>query len=185
MSKLFEGIEGYADMTPEQKLAALEALEKVDTDKEIERYKMAASKANSEAADYKRKLTEKMTEAEREQAARVEELETLRNEVAESRRRETIAQNKARFASLGFDEALASKAAEAMSDGKTDDVFETLKAHLDVHDKAYRDQLLKKGSEPPAGKNEEVRTLTPDEMKNMTPDEINKNWERISASLKK
>ena len=41
-------IEGYADMTPEEKVQALEGLELTDTDTE-KRYKDLISKANSEA----------------------------------------------------------------------------------------------------------------------------------------
>ena len=41
-------IEGYADMTAEQKLAALEAFEYEDNSAEIEKLKKNLSKANSE-----------------------------------------------------------------------------------------------------------------------------------------
>ena len=48
-------IEGYADMTPEQKLAALEGYEYEDNAAELEKQKNALSKANSEAAEWKHK----------------------------------------------------------------------------------------------------------------------------------
>lgn len=48
-------IEGYAEMTPEQKLAALEGFEYEDNSAELEKQKNALSKANSEAAEWKRK----------------------------------------------------------------------------------------------------------------------------------
>lgn len=48
-------IEGYANMTPEQKLAALEGFEYEDNSAELEKQKNALSKANSEAAEWKRK----------------------------------------------------------------------------------------------------------------------------------
>ena len=58
-------IEGYADMTAEQKLAALEAFELPDNNSaELERLKNAVSKANSEAAEYKKQLRAKQTDAE-------------------------------------------------------------------------------------------------------------------------
>ena len=44
-------IEGYAEMTPEQKLAALEGFEYEDNSAELEKQKNALSKANSEAAE--------------------------------------------------------------------------------------------------------------------------------------
>ncbi len=53
-------IEGYAGMTAEQKLAALEAFELPDNNSaELERLKNAVSKANSEAAEYKKQLRAK------------------------------------------------------------------------------------------------------------------------------
>lgn len=183
MAKIFEGIEGYAEMTAEQKLAALEALETNNPNDEIERYKKAASKANSEAADYKRKYTEKLTEAEKEQAAKDEELNALRAKVAESERKEQIAGYMAKFASLGYDETLASKTAEAMADGKSDEVFASFNAFLQTHDKNYKDSLLRNGSEPPAGTNPAVKTYTEAELRNMSTDEINKNWDAVKATL--
>ena len=187
MAKIFEGIEGYAEMTAEQKLAALEGLEKPEApsvDKEIERYKQAASKANSEAADYKRKLAEKMTEDERREAERAEELEKLREEVAESRRRETVAQHKAQYSALGFADDLATIAAEATANNKPDEMFNAFKTFLGAHDKDYKDQLLRSGSEPPAGSGKEpLKQYTPDEIRKMTPAEINQNWDAIKNSL--
>ncbi|MBQ6264905.1 MAG: hypothetical protein IJK60_05590 [Clostridia bacterium] len=187
MAKIFEGIKGYAEMTAEEKLAALEGLEKSeapDFEKEIERYKQAASKANSEAADYKRKLAEKMTEDERKEAEREEELTKLKEEVAESRRRETVAQHKARYSALGFNDDLASTAAEAMANGQPEEMFNAFKTFLDSHDKNYRDQLMRGGSEPPAGNNKEPdKTFTREQIESMTPDEINANWDAIQKSL--
>lgn len=187
MAKIFEGIEGYAEMTAEQKLAVLEGLEKPEApsaDKEIERYKQAASKANSEAADYKRKLAEKMTEAERAEAEREEELTKLREEVEASRRRETIAQHKAQYSALGFEDELATKAAEATASGKPDEMFNAFKTFLTTHDKNYRDQLMRGGSEPPAGQTKDpAPTFTAEQIRKMSKEEINKNWDAIQKSL--
>ena len=183
MAKLFEGIEGYAEMSAEEKLAALEGLETPETpslDKEIERYKQAASKANSEAADYKRKLAEKMTADERAAAEREEELNKLRAEVAESRHREAVAQNKARCSALGFTDDLATMAAEAIANGKTEDMFNAFQSFLGTHDKNFKDQLMRGGSEPPAGSSKEpTKTFTAEQIRSMTPEEINQNWDAI------
>ena len=46
-------IEGYDKMTPEEQIAALLGFEYDDGASEIERYKNAATKANSEAAEWK------------------------------------------------------------------------------------------------------------------------------------
>ena len=77
-------IEGYADMTAEEKLAALEAYE-MDTTGYVK--KDLLDKATSEAAQYKRQLREKLSADEQAQAEQAEalksmqtELETLRTE---------------------------------------------------------------------------------------------------------
>ena len=51
-------IDGYAEMSAEDKVKALEALNLEDEEMkaELERYKNANSKANSEAAEYRRQL---------------------------------------------------------------------------------------------------------------------------------
>ena len=183
MAKIYEGIEGYAEMTAEQKLAALEALETGNSNDEIERYKKAASKANSEAADYKRKYTEKLSEAEKAEAAKDEELNALRAKVAESERKEAISGYIAKFASLGYDEALATKTAEAMADGNTNEVFASFNSFLQTHDKNYKDNLLRNGATPPAGKDPETKSYTRAEIENMSADEINANWDTIKQSL--
>ena len=58
-------IEGYANMTPEQKLAALEGFEYEDNSAELEKQKNALSKANSEAAEWKRKHNALLSEEEK------------------------------------------------------------------------------------------------------------------------
>ena len=51
-------IAGYAEMTAEQKLAALESFEYDDGSKQNEKLKAAMDKAASEAASYKKKLND-------------------------------------------------------------------------------------------------------------------------------
>ena len=67
-------IENYSEMTAEEKLATLEAYEfEAPTPKEPEdvtKLKAALSKANSDAAEWKRQFREKQTEAERAEAER-------------------------------------------------------------------------------------------------------------------
>ena len=70
-------IENYAEMTAEEKLAALEAYEfEAPAPKEPEdvaRLKAALSNANSEAKKWKDELRAKQTEAERAEAERKEQ----------------------------------------------------------------------------------------------------------------
>ena len=74
-------IEGYDKMTPEEKLAALEAFEYEDNFSELEKYKNAASKANSEAAEWRKKHNALLSEEEQKKQANEEELTTWLMEI--------------------------------------------------------------------------------------------------------
>lgn len=144
-------IEGYATMTPEQKIAALEAVEFEDNAAEVERYKNAASKANSEAAEWKKKHNALLSEEEQKKQENEEELTSLRKKVEEMEKEKLVAGHKAQFLALGYDEALATETAQAMADGETAKVFANHKKFLESHDKAYKAKLMGDTSTPPAG----------------------------------
>ena len=114
-------IENYAKMTAEEKLAALEAYEFEETpapkdNDEVTRLKAALSKANSDAADWKRQFREKQTEAERAEAERKEHEQAVENELRTLRRDKTVSGYLAQCLALGYKQELALKAAEAMAD---------------------------------------------------------------------
>lgn len=164
------GIKGYENMTPEQKLAALEAYEYDDNAGELERYKSAVSKANSEAADWKKKYNDQLTEEERKAAASAEEIENMKTELQSLRRDKTIADYTARFLALGYDAALAGDTAAAFADGDTAKVLLNQQKFLEAHDKALKADLLKNGSVPPAG-SEGGSTMTLEKFRALPIDE--------------
>lgn len=152
MAKIDTGlIEGYADMTPEQKVAAIEAFEYEDHAAEVERYKNAASKANSEAAEWKKKHNALLSEEEQKKQANDEELASLRKKVEEMEKEKLIAFNKSKFLALGYDEALAGETAQAMADGDSAKLFANHEKFLATHDKAFKAKLMGDTSTPPAG----------------------------------
>lgn len=144
-------IEGYSEMTPEQKLAALESFEYEDHAADAEKYRNQASKANSEVAEWKRKHNALLSEDERQKQANAEELETLRNQVAEMQKEKTIAGHKARFLALGYAESLAEETASVLVNGEAEKVFQNQKKFLEAHDKAFEADLLKGTPRPQAG----------------------------------
>lgn len=164
------GIKGYESMTPEQKLAALEAYEYEDNAGELERYKSAVSKANSEAADWKKKYNDQLSEEERKAAASAEEIENMKNELASLRRDKTISDYTAKFLALGYEAALASDTAAAFADGDTAKVLANQQKFLEAHDKALKADLLKNGSTPPAG-SEGGSTMTLEKFRALPIDE--------------
>lgn len=154
-------IEGYDNMTAEQKLAALEGFEYDDGSDEIQRLKSANTKASKEAAEWKRKHNELLSEEEKKKQDDAEEHQKLVDRVAELEKEKAIAGHKANFIAMGYDEKLAEETAQAMADGDTDKVFANQKKFLAAHDKAYKAELMKNpslepdGGEPPAPKTKE------------------------------
>lgn len=132
-------IEGYADMSPEQKLAALEGYDVEvpgpDTS-EIQRLKEAVSRANSEAADYKKQLRAKQTDDEAKAAEDAKAREAMQQELESLRRDKAIGAYQAKFLELGYDAADAADAAKALQAGDFDKVFAVQAAFIDATKKA-------------------------------------------------
>lgn len=144
-------IEGYDTMTPEQKLAALEAYEYEDHADELERTKNALSKANSEAAESKRKLREKLTVDEQAAQQEAEEKEKLKKDNAALMEELSVTKNTAQLVALGYEAKLAADTAKAMFDGDTAKVFANQKKHQEAMAHQIEADLLKKTPKPPAG----------------------------------
>ena len=154
-------VEKYSEMTAEEKVAFFEAYEIPDPPKpdneEAEKLKTALSKANSEAAAYKKALREKQTEQER--------LESERKE-ADQKKDELIAQYEAerrvndytkKFVASGYDLETASKMAASLPAGVTDEYFAATKTFIEAKTKEIESAALNKqptltpGAPPTAG----------------------------------
>lgn len=150
-------IAGYETMSAEEKIAALEAFEiaeptaKPADNGELERAKQALSKANSEAAEYKRQLKAKMTESEQAEAARAEADKALREELATLRRERTESGYNAKFLENGFDAETAAKMAKILPDGVTDEFFSAQKAFIENAVTKAKGDALNSQSPPSAG----------------------------------
>ncbi len=100
-------IENFDSMSAEEKLNALLGYEfeapKVDESDELKRVRKALNDASSEAANYKRALREKQSEAERAEADRLENEKKLQDELAAYRTKERISTYQAKLMSVGFD----------------------------------------------------------------------------------
>lgn len=159
-------IKGYEGMTPEEKLAALEAYEFEDNSEELTRYKNAAAKANSEAAEWKKKHNQLLSEEERKKQAENEELNAMKAELETLKRERTVAEYKANLIGQGYDEKLASDTAFAMAEGDMNRVFANQKEFIKMHDKAFRAEILKNTPAPPAG--EGGSEITKEKFRQMT-----------------
>ncbi len=99
---------------------------------EVEKLKAALSKANGEAAEYKRQLRQKQTETERAEAERAEQEQAMREELETLRKEKRVSDYTAKCVALNFDADLAGKTANALADGDMDSVFDCLKAFVEA-----------------------------------------------------
>lgn len=140
-------VENYANMTPEEKVAFFEAYELPevkDNKSEIDKLKATLSKANSEAAEYKRLWKEKQTEQERLESERAEAEKALQEELASLRRGKVLDEYAKKCMSMGYDESLAAECAEAMADGRFNDVFAIQQRFMEAKTKEIEAAALNK-----------------------------------------
>ena len=158
-------IEGYGDMTAEEKLAALEAFEfetPVASNDNEAKLKEALSRANSQAAEFKRQLREKQTEAEREAAERAERDRERDEELASLRKERTISKLEAQYLAVGYSAELASSTAQAQADGDTATVVSNQLKFIEETKRKLEAAALGKqpplsAGEPPKGESDEDR----------------------------
>lgn len=133
-------IEGYADMSAEDKVKALEAFEfeapAPAEDGEKIKLKQQLSRANSEAAEFKRALREKQSEAERAEAERAEADKALREELAAYKAKERISGYNLHLVDTGYDAETAAEIAKELPDGIPDSFFAATKSFLAAQRKA-------------------------------------------------
>ena len=131
------------------------ALESIDMPSdgsaEIERLTKALSKSNSEAADYKKQLREKMSADEIKAKEEADKMEELQSKYDALLKESTISKYKARFLALGYEEALATEAAEAMVNGDTEKVFAAQQKNLDAVEKKFNEEFVGKTPRPTGG----------------------------------
>ena len=162
-------IEGYENMSAEEKLAALEAMDLPDVDK----IKSALDKATSEAAGYKKALRERMSEEEAKAAKAAEERDKEAEEHAkvvaeleQLRAEKVIDQHTTKFLALGYDEKLARETAKAMASGDAETVFKNQAKFIADREKALKAEILKSTPTPPAGDGAEK--ITREDIKKMS-----------------
>ena len=142
-------ITGYAEMSADEKLKALEEYEfdapaPKDNGDEVTKLKAALSKANSDAAEWKRQFREKQTEAERAEAERAEREKAVEDELRTLRRDKTVSGYQAQCLALGYTQELALRAAEAMADNNAAAIMACQQEFLDAKQKELEAAALNK-----------------------------------------
>ena len=162
-------IEGYSDMTPEQKIAALEAYESAEPDYSGYVKKDVFDKTASELAAKKKELNAKLSEDEKKRRQEQEDREKLQSAYDQLLRDSKISKFKAELLAMGYEDKLASETAEAMVDGDNDKVFANQKKQLEVVQKAARAEALKNTPKPQPDGDGKAMTLT--EFRKLSPQE--------------
>lgn len=160
-------IEGYAEMSPEDKLKALEAYDIPDPDYSGYVPKEQFDKTASELAAKKKELKDKLSAEDAAKQTEQEEREKMQKELEELRRESVISKNKAKLIALGYDEKLADETAEAIADGDTDKVFANQKKHQDNLEKKVKAEVLKQTPKPTG--DGDGKTITLKELREMSP----------------
>ena len=159
-------IAGFEEMTAEDKLSALLGyeFEEPKEPEDVTKLKNALSKANSDAAEWKRQFREKQTEAERAEAERKEHEAAVEEELRTLRRDKTIGGYVAQCLALGYDKDLALKAAEAMADGDAAAVLSCQQDFIEAKKKELEATALNKqpgltSGSPPTAKDADREEL--------------------------
>lgn len=141
-------VEGYKeDMSDAEKIALLANFDMPDYGS----LKAQFDKTSSELAGVKKQLREKQTEDERKEAERLAAEEATKTELETLRREKALNSHKATYLGMGYSEALAQKAAEAMVDGKMDELFAVMREHSTNAEKELRKKILDETPAPPPG----------------------------------
>ena len=157
-------------MTVEEINAALANIEMpIDNSAEIDRLKNALSKSNSEAADYKKQLREKMSADEIKAKEDAEKQAKLQSDYDALVRKVSISENKAKLLGLGYEDKLATETAEAMIDGNLDKVFANQKKHLEAVEKKIREDVLLDTPKPEGGNSS--NSMTKEKLREMSATE--------------
>lgn len=137
-------------MTEDEISTALEAVGQ-GNNAEVNRLKAALSKANSEAADYKKQLRGKQSADEAAAAEQKATMDKLTQENADLKRSISLSEKKAKLVGMGYDEKLATETATAMVDGDMDKVMANQTKYLEAREKAIMAKKMQSTPRPAAG----------------------------------
>ena len=162
-------IEGYSDMTIEQKVKALEEFELPNADYRGYVKKDLFDRTASELASVKKELKSKLSDEENANRDAEQKVQELRDKYEKLEREYNISKATANFLALGYDDTLAAETAEAYVDGDTEKVFGNQQKAMAVFAKKIRTEALKDTPKPTGDGNGKSMTL--ETLRNMSPQE--------------
>ena len=144
-------IEGYAEMTVEQKLAAMEAFEYDDNAGTVAQLTKDLATARTSAEDWKKKHDDRLTDEEKNRNAAEEAQKALQEELNTLRREKTVAGYKAKLLAQGYEEKLADDTAAALADGNMEKVFANQQKFNLAREEKWNAEHIGGTPRPPAG----------------------------------
>ena len=159
-------IENYENMTPEEKLAALEAY---DPEKDGFVSKATFDKKASEASELGKQLKSRMSEEEAKAAKDAEERAALLARVEQLEHEKAVNSYVNSYLAMGYDEKTARASAEALAKGDMETVFAHQKTHIENREKTLKAELLKETPPPDGGKSDGGMTI--EKLRKMSPQE--------------
>jgi len=162
-------IDGYADMTAEEKLKALESFEVPEPDYTGYVKKEVFDKTASEAAGYKKQLRETQSAEEAAKQEAAERMQNMEAELSALKAEKQISEYKASLLGLGYESKLADSTAKAMANGDMATVFKNHAAHIASVEQAIKSELMSGTPKPPAG--DGTKQVTKQDLAGMTLDQ--------------
>lgn len=138
------------DLTLDDVSNFLEA-QSTKTDETLKHYKDLISKANGEAAKYKKQMRANLSEQEQKEQEQKDELEALKARCNELETAKKLADQTAKYLDLGYDKELAESSAQALINGDIDLLLNNQKTYIEsvkksAVEKAMDDTIRPSGS---------------------------------------
>lgn len=156
--------EAYVEgMSAEDQIKALENISlPQDRTDEIDRLIKAKDKANAEAAEYKRKLKDHMSEEEKRNTEEAERIQKIEQENADLKKRIAIADYTSKFLASGLDADTAARSAEAAYTGDIDTVIANYNSRIASVKESVKAELIASTPSMQGGKTGKVKDYTQD-----------------------
>jgi len=138
-------IEGYDAMSADEKLAALtnyEFPEQEENNSEIEKLKIALSKANSQASEWKKQFRETQTEQERQAAELADAQKQMQEQLDAYKAKERVSSYANKLMAAGVDADTATTMANSLPEGVTDEYFAAYKSFIEAKIKEVESAAL-------------------------------------------
>ena len=125
---------------------------------ERDKLKNSVTNASADASEWKKKYQSKLSEEEAAKEKQAEENAARDKELQELRSRMNVANHKAQFISMGFEDEVALEAAQALDTGDSSKVFDALRKFITTHDKQLKENAFRTNPTLSGGENPKAIT---------------------------